>query len=78
MAERPAAALAKNYDVEDITLNASSIPERPRNGHRSGGTFEAGLLYIAADLQELAKQAPPEKVRSTLALVNLIRTLAEH
>jgi hypothetical protein len=78
MAERPAAALAKTYYVEDITVAASPVSERPSNGRRSSGTFEAGLLYIAADLQDLAKQAPPDKVRSTLALVDLIRTLAEH
>jgi hypothetical protein len=41
------------------------------------GAFSAALYYIAADLQELAKTAPPSKAAPLSALVRLIRALAE-
>jgi hypothetical protein len=41
------------------------------------GAFNAALYYIAADLQELAKVAPPHKAGPLSALVRLMRALAD-
>jgi hypothetical protein len=41
------------------------------------GAFNAALYYIAADLQELAKVAPPHKAEPLSALVRLMRALAD-
>jgi hypothetical protein len=41
------------------------------------GAFNAALYYIAADLQELAKVAPPYKAEPLSALVRLMRALAD-
>ena len=41
------------------------------------GAFDAALYYIAADLQELAKVAPPYKAEPLSAVVRLMRALAE-
>jgi hypothetical protein len=41
------------------------------------GAFNAALYYIAADLQELAKVAPPYKAGPLSALVRLMRALAD-
>ena len=41
------------------------------------GAFSAALYYIAADLQELAKVAPPYKAEPLSALVRLMRALAD-
>lgn len=42
------------------------------------GVFEAGLFYIAADLQDLAAKAPPHKRDALLAIVGLVRAVAEN
>lgn len=55
---------------------AGSSRPAPTSG-TGAGAFQAGLYYVAADLAELAKIAPPEKSESMLALVRLVQTLAE-
>lgn len=69
--------------LKDIVPNIYGDDERPepiveRSAQPSAaGPFEAGLLYIAADLEQLAKTAPSAKEKSVLALVRLMRALAE-
>lgn len=41
------------------------------------GTFEASLHYAAADLDELALSAPEAKRESLMAVVRLLRSLAD-
>ena len=40
------------------------------------GAFQAGLFYVACDLRELAKTAPPVKADEVLALCRLVEALA--
>ncbi len=44
-------------------------------GH-AGGAFQAGLFYVACDLRELAKTAPPVKAEELLALCRLVEAMA--
>lgn len=48
----------------------------PEDGAPDGGIVRAGLLYMAADLGELAKIAPPERARELRAISQLMRALA--
>jgi len=41
------------------------------------GTLRAGLFYVACDLRELAKTAPPVKAGEVLALCRLIEAMAK-
>ncbi len=51
---------------------------RPLTGDDSAdeGIVRAGLLYMAADLGELAKIASPERARELQAISQLMRALA--
>lgn len=40
------------------------------------GAFQAGLFYVACDLRELAKTAPPVKADEVLALCRLVEAMA--
>jgi len=40
------------------------------------GAFQAGLFYVACDLRELAKTAPPIKADEVLALCRLVEVMA--
>lgn len=42
------------------------------------GAFQAGLYYIAADLSELARTAPPNKSEAIMAIVRLVRAVADN
>jgi hypothetical protein len=41
------------------------------------GAFQAGLFYVAGDLRELAKTAPPVKADEVLALCRLVEAMAK-
>jgi hypothetical protein len=41
------------------------------------GTLQAGLYYVACDLCELAKSAPPVKADEVLALCRLVEAMAK-
>lgn len=53
---------------------AADLERQPFNGRP--GAFDAELFYIAADLQELAKDAPPDKREAVASICNLLRALA--
>ena len=40
------------------------------------GALKAGLFYVACDLRELAKTAPPVKADELLALCRLVEAMA--
>jgi hypothetical protein len=40
------------------------------------GAFRAGLFYVACDLRELAKTAPPVKADEVLTLCRLVEAIA--
>lgn len=40
------------------------------------GTLKAGLFYVACDLRELAKTAPPVKAEELHALCRLVEAMA--
>lgn len=42
------------------------------------GAYQAGLHYVAADLAELARLAPPNKSDSIMAIVRLVRAVADN
>ncbi|MBK8907366.1 MAG: hypothetical protein IPM60_05535 [Rhodospirillales bacterium] len=49
--------------------------------HSSGavhGAYQAGLHYVAADLSELARFAPPNKSKAIMAIVRLVRAVADN
>lgn len=48
----------------------------PEDEAPDGGIIRAGLLYMAADLGELAKIASPERARELKAISQLMRALA--
>jgi len=48
----------------------------PEDEAPDGGIVRAGLLYMAADLGELAKIASPERARELQAIGQLMRALA--
>lgn len=41
------------------------------------GALQAGLYYVACDLRELAKSAPPVKADEVLALCRLVEEMAK-
>lgn len=42
------------------------------------GAYQAGLHYVAADLAELARFAPPNKSEAIMAIVRLVRAVADN
>lgn len=40
------------------------------------GSFRVGLFYIACDLRELAKTAPPVKANEVIAVCRLVEAMA--
>ncbi|TVR97845.1 MAG: hypothetical protein EA406_09015 [Rhodospirillales bacterium] len=76
MTDRSTVTRLESYALSQCT---PQVPARAsdRSGPDEQGLFYAGLHYIAADLAELAKAAPPDKTSALLALVRLIRVLAK-
>ncbi len=62
-------------ETEPRRVAANDIAAEPFND-RSDPAFEASLLYLAADLSEIARTAPPEKQASLVSVINLLRALA--
>jgi hypothetical protein len=63
-----------NIHLPRDTLAVSDDAAGPES---EDGAFRAGLFYIAADLTELARTAPAEKSQPLLALVRLVRAMAD-
>ncbi len=49
----------------------------PAGASQTDGILEAALRYLAADLKDLAQQAPAHKRDALFAIVGLIDSLAE-
>ncbi len=49
----------------------------PRTASASDETFRAGLEYVACDLRELAKIAPPDRALQVLNLSRLVDALIQ-
>jgi hypothetical protein len=48
---------------------------KPSGGARPNETFRAGLEYVACDLRELAKIAPPDRAMQVLNLSRLVEAI---
>lgn len=57
------------------SLADGSVRRSPGAVH---GAYQAGLHYVAADLAELARLAPPNKSESIMAIVRLVRAVADN
>jgi hypothetical protein len=55
--------------------NGEAEPKPAETPDARLGIYRAGMLYIAADLQRVARFAPPAQASQVLALSRLIATL---
>lgn len=62
--------------AEDPGLQRSEAPVAPMlAADAAAGVYRAGMLYIAADLQRVARFAPAAQAQQVLALSRLIAAL---
>lgn len=60
-----------NHNRADATINGSDDA-----CGNADGAFQAALFYVACDLRELAKTAPPVKADEVLTLCRLVEAMA--
>jgi hypothetical protein len=65
--------------ASDQKRSATAIDDDDDGDSRgdADGAFQAGLFYVAGDLRELAKTAPPVKADEVLALCRLVEAMAK-
>lgn len=66
----------ESRDVQKNVHRAAVVQTSTAAMNGGPGAFEAELRYLAADLQELARNAPAHKRHSVVAISRLLRTLA--
>ncbi|TVR81129.1 MAG: hypothetical protein EA405_09065 [Rhodospirillales bacterium] len=74
MTDRSTVTRLEDYAAASYATARSRAQASPSSDGQ--GFLQAGLHYIAADLSELAKTAPPDKAGALMALVRLLKVLA--
>jgi hypothetical protein len=61
----------------DHNRAGAAIDDGGDSRNDADGAFQAALFYVAGDLRELAKTAPPVKADEVLALCRLVEAMAK-